>query len=91
MFAQDTIVCKFSFTLGGIMKVAEAEQHFGTRRKLAEALGITSQAVAQWGKRGQIPEGMAYKLQVVTEGALKVNPADYIPVKQMVAEIVPQQ
>lgn len=73
------------------MKIAEAEQHFGNRRKLAEALGITSQAVSQWAKRGQIPEGMAYKLEVITHGALKVNPADYIPVEQMVAEIVPQQ
>jgi hypothetical protein len=34
---------------------------------------------------------MAYKLQVVTGNALKVNPTDYIPVAQMVAEIVPQQ
>jgi DNA-binding transcriptional regulator YiaG len=73
------------------MKIAEAEQHFGNRRKLAEALGITSQAVSQWAKRGQIPEGMAYKLQVLTNNGLKVNPIDYIPVAQMVAEIVPQQ
>ena len=73
------------------MKVQQAEQHFGNRRKLAEALGITSQAVAQWHKRGQIPEGVAYKLQVLTNNALVVNPADYIPVEQMVAEIVPQQ
>lgn len=73
------------------MKIAEAEQHFGNRRKLAEALGITSQAVSQWAKRGQIPQGMAYKLQVVTNGALKVNPSDYVPIEQMMAEIVPQQ
>lgn len=73
------------------MKVQQAEQHFGNRRKLAKALGITSQAVSQWAKRGQIPEGVAYKLQVITNGALVVNPADYIPVEQMVAEIVPQQ
>ena len=73
------------------MKIAQAEAHFGNRLKLAEALGITSQAVSQWAKRGQIPEGMAYKLEVITGGALKVNPIDYIPVAQMVAEIVPQQ
>jgi len=73
------------------MKVQQAEQHLGNRRKLAEALGITSQAVSQWAKRGQIPEGVAYKLQVITNGALMVNPVDYIPVEQMVAEIVPQQ
>jgi DNA-binding transcriptional regulator YdaS (Cro superfamily) len=73
------------------MKIQQAETHFGNRRKLAEALGITSQAISQWGKRGQIPEGVAYKLEVLTKGVLKVNPVDYIPVKQLVAEIVPQQ
>jgi DNA-binding transcriptional regulator YdaS (Cro superfamily) len=73
------------------MNVQQAEAHFGNRRKLAEALGITSQAISQWVKRKQMPEGVAYKLEVITGGALKVNPVDYIPVKQMVAEIVPQQ
>jgi len=73
------------------MDVKQAEAHFGSRRKLAEALGITSQAISQWVKRKQMPEGVAYKLEVITGGALKVNPADYISVKQMVAEIVPQQ
>ena len=73
------------------MKLEQAEQHFGNRRKLAEALGITTQAVSQWVRRGRIPEGIAYKLQVLTGGGLKVNPTDYIPIKQMVAEIVPQQ
>ena len=73
------------------MDVKQAEAHFGSRRKLAEALGITSQAISQWVKRKQMPEGVAYKLEVITGGALKVNPNDYIPVKQMVAEIVPQQ
>ena len=72
------------------MDVKQAEQHFGNRRKLAEALGITSQAVSQWAKRGQIPEGVAYKLQVITNGALVVNPVDYIPVEQMVAENIRQ-
>lgn len=73
------------------MQLAQAEAHFGNRRKLAEALGITTQAVSQWVRRGRIPEGIAYKLESITNGALKVNPTDYIPVEQMVAEIVPQQ
>ena len=73
------------------MQLAQAEAHFGNRRKLAEALGITTQAVSQWVRRGRIPEGIAYKLQVLTGGGLKVNPTDYIPVAQMVAEIVSQQ
>jgi DNA-binding transcriptional regulator YdaS (Cro superfamily) len=73
------------------MKLEQAEAHFGNRRKLAEALGITTQAVSQWVRRGRIPKGIAYELQALTGGALKVNPTDYIPVAQMVAEIVPQQ
>jgi hypothetical protein len=73
------------------MKVTQAEQHFGNRRKLAETLGITSQAISQWAKRGQIPEGVAYKLESLTKGVLKVNPVDYIPVETLVKEIVPQQ
>ena len=73
------------------MKLEQAEQHFGNRRKLAEALGITTQAVSQWVRRGRIPEGIAYKLESITNGALKVNPTDYIPIAHMVAEIVPQQ
>ena len=73
------------------MKLEQAEQHFGNRRKLAEALGITTQAVSQWVRRGRIPEGIAYKLESITNGALKVNPTDYIPIAELVAEIVPQQ
>jgi DNA-binding transcriptional regulator YdaS (Cro superfamily) len=73
------------------MKLEQAEQHFGNRRKLAEALGITTQAVSQWVRRGRIPEGIAYKLESITNGALKVNPIDYIPIAQMATEIVPQQ
>jgi DNA-binding transcriptional regulator YdaS (Cro superfamily) len=73
------------------MKLEQAEQHFGNRRKLAEALGITTQAVSQWVRRGRIPEGIAYKLESITNGALKVNPTDYIPIEELVAEIVPQQ
>lgn len=42
----------------------------------ARALGITKSAVCQWDEE-LIPEGMAYRVQVVTRGKLKVNPKDY--------------
>ena len=47
----------------------------GARTKLADALGVTSGAVSQWGEL--LPQGQAYKLQVITKGKLKVNPSLY--------------
>lgn len=43
---------------------------------IAEALGITHQAVSQWGP--VVPEGTAYKLESLTRGKLKVDPALYL-------------
>jgi DNA-binding transcriptional regulator YdaS (Cro superfamily) len=53
----------------------DAVKHFGGRRQLAEALGISHQAVAQWGKL--VARGMAYRLQVMTKNALVVDEAKY--------------
>jgi hypothetical protein len=54
-------------------------KHFDPEHKslqaTAEALGITKSAVSQWGE--VIPEGVAYKLQVMTAGVLRVDPAFY--------------
>jgi hypothetical protein len=52
-----------------------AVDHFEGYANLAEALGISRQAVYQWGDT--VPEGMAYKLQVITAGHLRVDPSDY--------------
>jgi len=57
------------------MLTNDAVQYYGGRRQLAEALGITRQAVEQWGK--VVAEGMAYKLQVLTRGDLVVDPKKY--------------
>ena len=46
-------------------------RHFGSVSKAAEALDITRQAVDQWDET--VPEGTAYKLQVLTGGKLKVR------------------
>jgi len=57
------------------MLTNDAVQYYGGRRQLADALGITRQAVEQWGK--VVAEGMAYKLQVLTRGDLVVDPKKY--------------
>ena len=57
------------------MKTIKAVNFYGGRRQLAEALGITRQAVEQWGE--YVAEGMAYKLQVLTAGLLMVDPSKY--------------
>ena len=57
------------------MLTNDAVQYFGGRRQLAEALGITRQAVEQWGK--VVAKGAAYQLQVITKGDLVVDPKKY--------------
>ena len=57
------------------MYTDDAAQHFGGRRQLAQALGISRQAVEQWGKL--VARGMAYRLQVMTKNALVVDEAKY--------------
>jgi DNA-binding transcriptional regulator YdaS (Cro superfamily) len=57
------------------MYTDDAVQHFGGRRQLAQALGISRQAVEQWGKL--VARGMAYQLQVMTGGKLVVDEAKY--------------
>ena len=57
------------------MYTEDAVQHFGGRRQLAQALGISRQAVEQWGKL--VARGMAYRLQVMTKNALVVDEAKY--------------
>lgn len=55
------------------MDFKDLKQHFGSIAKAAECLGIHRQAVYEWGKRGAIPEGQQYKIEVLTGGALKAN------------------
>ncbi len=58
------------------MNKTDVIRHFGgSQVKVAEALGISKSAVSQWDD--VIPEGVAYKLQVMTAGVLRVDPAMY--------------
>lgn len=59
----------------------EVLDHFGgTHEALANALGITREAVTMW--KGEIPEARAFQIEVLSAGKFK---ADELPVKRKVA------
>lgn len=51
------------------MKTQKAIDHFGSVVKLAAALGISKTAVYLW--KDDVPEGRAFQLEVMTNGALR--------------------
>lgn len=53
------------------MKIDDVAAFFGSKQKLADALGIFPSAVTQWGKT--IPQGRQYQIQVITKGKFKVE------------------
>jgi hypothetical protein len=57
------------------MLKADVLKHFETLEGVANALQISKSAVSQWGE--VVPEGTAYKLQVLTGGRLQVKPGLY--------------
>lgn len=57
------------------MKVRTALDFYKTQQTLAAALGISQAAVSKW--RDPIPEKQALKLERITDGALKYEPALY--------------
>lgn len=57
------------------MLKADVLSHFKTQIAIARALDLSKGAVSQWGD--VIPEKSAYKLQILTGGVLRVNPALY--------------
>jgi hypothetical protein len=56
------------------MKTIEAIGHFGTVLALSKALGITRQAIYQWGE--SVPYKHQYRLQYLTNGKLIAAPPD---------------
>lgn len=58
------------------MLTVDAITHFSTRTEIAKQLGITGQAVSQWGDL--IPPFQARRLHELSNGLLKYDPADYI-------------
>lgn len=57
------------------MNKSEATAFFNTQREIALLLGVTEQAVSQWGDI--IPEGAALKLEKLTNGKLKYDASLY--------------
>ncbi|ENN8042361.1 Cro/CI family transcriptional regulator [Pseudomonas aeruginosa] len=53
------------------MNITEAIEHFGSKKKLADALGIQPSAVTQWGD--SIPVGRQYQIQVISKNRLKAE------------------
>lgn len=53
------------------MKKKDVIEYFGDIKQAARALDIWPQTIYQWGD--DVPENMAYKIQVITNGKLKVK------------------
>lgn len=59
------------------MKTQTAIDYYKTKAALAKALGLTRGAITHWSNDGFVPMGRAYQLQLITGGALKVDPSVY--------------
>ena len=57
------------------MLTKELIDHFGGVQKAANALGVSRQMIYQYGDI--LPETVAYKVEVITNGALRVIGSDY--------------
>lgn len=53
------------------MKTETAIKHFGSKAIMSKKLGITSQAISQWGE--YVPLGRAFQIESITKGKLKVD------------------
>lgn len=62
------------------MKKKDVVKHFGDQAAVAEALGVSKQAVSAW--KDIVPEAAAYRIQGITNGALKVDPVLYLRLKR---------
>ena len=57
------------------MLKSTALKHYGSCAAIARAINRGATAVVNWPKI--VPEGMAYKIQVLTKGRVRVDPALY--------------
>lgn len=51
------------------MKTKQAADFFGSKKKLASALGISPSAVTMWGE--DVPELRQYQIEQLTKGKVK--------------------
>lgn len=57
------------------MKTAQAVKYFGSQQAIANALGISKQAVSKWGET--VPIKKAFKLVDLSNKKLALNVRDY--------------
>ncbi|WP_085614961.1 MULTISPECIES: Cro/CI family transcriptional regulator [unclassified Pseudomonas] len=57
------------------MTKSQAIKYFGSISALAKALGVTYEAVRQW---GDVPELRQYQIERLTKGALKAGKTDAV-------------
>jgi hypothetical protein len=61
------------------MDYQQAIEHFGgTQNKLAAAIGTAQPVISKWRKAGAIPAAWQFRIQVLSGGKLRVDPA-HIP------------
>ena len=51
------------------MNLQDALRHFGSRNKIAQALGVSRQSITRW--RDGIPLVQQYRIEELTKGKLK--------------------
>jgi hypothetical protein len=55
------------------VKYSDIVAHFGSLTKAARALGLPISTVFAWGRRGRVPLGMQYMIQVKTRTKLRAE------------------
>jgi hypothetical protein len=55
------------------MKLDESVNFFGTAYKMCQALGVQPQAYTAWKKKGHLPMVHQYKVEILSNGALKAD------------------
>ena len=51
----------------------EVINHYSNKRGVTEALGVSRQVVDQWIRRGLVPMGRQFEIQILTGGGLRAG------------------
>jgi DNA-binding transcriptional regulator Cro len=60
------------------MRYTAAVKFYGSAQKVAEAAGVSKQAVSLWKKRDRVPLGSARRLETRSGGRLKIDAGVYV-------------